>query len=192
MSQADRPRAVIDCDIIYSRVLHDLMGRVASRLELLQLAWSNELLAEAKRTLMQRKGLTEDAAQRWVEYLTANFPDGETDITQALGSTEIRSLSEDHDDLHVCALAIASDSKYLFTHDHGYLRDRLARHGIEVTDPDSFLTSTLEDQPEAMLELLELQARTWAGGRPVTELLDALERAGTGAFANTARRLASE
>ena len=191
MSGADRPRAVVDCDIIYSRVLHDLMGRVAARLELLQLVWSQELLAEAKQTLMQRKGLAADAAQRWVDYLTASFPDGETDITQALRSTELRSLSEDPDDLHVCALAIASSSRYLFTHDRGYLRERLNRRGIEVTEPDTFLTAALEDQPQAMLELLELQASTWAGGRPVAELLDALERARTGVFANTARHLLS-
>ena len=112
--------------------------------------------------------------------------------SKALRSAELRSLSEDPDDLHVCALAIASGSTYLFTHDRGYLRERLNQHGIEVTEPDTFLTSALEDQPQAMLELLELQASTWAGGRPVTELLDALERADTSVFANTARHLLSE
>lgn len=75
MSHTDRRRAVIDCDITYSRVLHDLMGRIAARFEL--------------------------------------------------------------------------------------------------------------------LVLLELQASTWAGGRPVAELLDALERAGAEAFADAARRLVS-
>lgn len=189
MSGADRPRAVIDCDIIYSRVLHDLMGRVAARLELLELVWSQELLSEARQTLMRRKGLAADAAQRWVDYLTANFPDGETDITQALRSAELRSLSEDPDDLHVCALAIASNASYLFTHDRGYLRARLGAHGIAVTGPDTFLTAALEDQPQAMLELLDLQAGTWAGGRPVAELLNAPERAGVRAFADNSRRL---
>lgn len=158
-------------------------------MRLLELVWSRELLTEAKRTLIQRKGLAEDAAQRWVDYLTENFPDRETDITQALSSTELGSLSDDPDDHHVCALAIASDARYLFTHDRGYLRAPLEAHGIEVTDPDTFLTGALEDQPQAMLDLLELQARTWAGGRSITELLDALERAGAGTFASCARRL---
>jgi len=135
--------------------LISMNSRVAARLELLQLVWSRELLSEAKQTLMQRKGLSADTAQRWVDYLTANFPEGETDITQALKSAQRSPLTSDPDDLHVCALAIASGSKYLFTHDRGYLHDRLSRHGIEVTDPDPFLAS-LEDQPEAMLERLML------------------------------------
>jgi predicted nucleic acid-binding protein len=183
------PRAVIDADIIYSRVLHDLMGRVAGRLELLELVWSRELLAEAKQALMQRKGLAEDAAQRWVDYLPRNFPDGETSIEQALRSAELDALTTDPGDRHVCALAIASDARYLFTHDRGYLRDRLARHGVQVTEPDTFLAAALEDQTQGMLDLLELQASNWAGGRPIAELIDALERAGAVIFASKASRL---
>lgn len=188
MSGADPPpRAVIDVDIIYSRVLHDLMGRVADDLGLLNLVWSQELLAEAKQTLIERKGLAENAAQRWVGYLSDNFPNGEVSIEEALRSAELASLTTDPDDRHVCALAIASDASYLFTHDRGYLADRLAAHGIEVTNPDTFLAMTFESQPLAMLDLLKLQASLWAGGRPIAELLDALERAGAVTFAEMAR-----
>lgn len=190
MSHADPPpRAVIDADIIYSRVLHELMGRAARDLELLELVWSRELLAETKRALIQRKGLDEDAAERWVSYLREKFPDGETDITQTLRSAELDALTSDPYDRHVCALAIASGAAHLFTHDRGYLVDGLASHGVEVTDPDSFLVCALEEQPQALLELLELQADLWGGGRPIAELLDALERAGAVALAERARSL---
>lgn len=188
MSHRDPPRAVLDADIIYSRVLHELMGRVAKRLRLLNLVWSEELLAEAKRALVQRKGLTDDVAQRWVDYLSENFSAGRIDIGEALTSVELDALTSDPGDRHVCALVIASDAHYLFTHDRGYLRDRLTAHGIAVTDPDSFLVNALDDQPEGMLGLLELQASTWAGGRTIEELLDAIARAGAGRFASKARR----
>jgi predicted nucleic acid-binding protein len=187
VSRAEPPRAILDADIIYSRVLHDLMGRVAGRLGVLDFVWSWELLAETKRVLMQRKGLADDAAQRWVDYLPMNFPNGETDISRTLHSAELDALTTDPDDRHVCALAIASDADYLFTHDRGYLADRLAAHGIKVTDPDTFLATTFESQPQAMLELLKLQASLWAGGRPIAELLDALERAGAVTVAEMAR-----
>ncbi|MGH2912757.1 MAG: PIN domain-containing protein [Solirubrobacteraceae bacterium] len=187
MSRAEPPRAILDADIIYSRVLHDLMGRVAGRLGLLDLVWSEELLTETKRVLMQRKGLTDDAAQRWVSYLHMNFPDGETDISQTPRTAELDALTTDPDDRHVCALAIASDADYLFTHDRGYLADRLATHGVEVTHPDPFLAVAFESQPQAMLDLLKLQASLWAGGRPIAELLDALERAGAVTVAEMAR-----
>lgn len=190
MSRSDSPpRAVIDADIIFSRVLHELMGRVADEMGLLDLVWSRELLAEAKQALMQRKGLDDDTAQRWVDYLSEHFPDGETDVTQTPRSAQLDALTSDPGDRHVCALAIASDAAYLFTHDRGYLADGLASHGVAVTDPDSFLASVLADQPQALLELLEQQASTWAGGRPVAELLDALERAGAVTIAERARSL---
>lgn len=44
MSRTGPPRAVLDSDIVFSRVLHELMGRVAKRLGLLNLVWSQELL----------------------------------------------------------------------------------------------------------------------------------------------------
>jgi predicted nucleic acid-binding protein len=188
VSRADPPpRAVIDADIVYSRVLHDLMGRVADDLGLLSLVWSRELLAEAEQALMERKGLAADAAQRWVGYLSENFPDGETSIQEALLSSKPDALTTDPDDRHVCALAIASDADYLFTHDRGYLADGLAAHGVEVIEPDSFLASAFEEQPQAMLDLLKLQASLWASGRPIAELLDALERAGAPTLAEMAR-----
>jgi hypothetical protein len=41
------PRAVLDTDVIYSRVLHELIGRLAYQERLLTLIWSDELLNEA-------------------------------------------------------------------------------------------------------------------------------------------------
>lgn len=187
MSRTGAPRAVLDSDILFSRVLHELMGRVAKRLELLDLVWSEELLAEARRSLVEKKGLSADAAARWVGYLPRNFPDGETDLSGAATSVDLDALTDDPDDHHVCRLAIASGAAYLFTHDRGYLRAALQGHGVEVTTPDSFLAATFDESPEGFLDLLERQAADWAGGRPVSELLAAIERAGAAGFAGTAR-----
>ncbi len=187
MSRTGPPRAVLDSDIVFSRVLHELMGRVARRLELLDLVWSKELLAEARGSLIEKKGLSEDAAARWVGYLPQNFPDGEADLSGAATSVELSALTDDPDDHHVCRLAIASGAAYLFTHDRGYLRAALYGHGIEVTAPDAFLAAAFDEAPEGFLDLLERQAADWAGGQPIDELLAAIERAGAGNFADKAR-----
>lgn len=186
MSQADPPRAVLDADIIYSRVLHELMGRVADDLRLLDLVWSEDLLAEARRSLTQKKNLTEEVATRWVDYLPKNFPDGRTDVAGA-PDVDVDALTDDPDDHHVCALAIASGASYLFTHDRGYLREALGGLGVEVLAPDPFLVAAFEADSEGFLEIVELQAGGWAGGRPVTELLAAIERAGAESFADKMR-----
>ena len=186
MSQADPPRAVLDADIIYSRVLHELMGRVADDLRLLDLVWSDDLLTEARRSLVEKKGLTEEVATRWVDYPPRNFPDGRTDVAGA-GTADFDALTVDSDDHHVCALAIASRASYLFTHDRGYLREALRGQGVEVTAPDPFLVAAFDADPEGFLELVELQAGGWAGGRPIKELLAAIERAGAEHFAGKVR-----
>jgi hypothetical protein len=65
VSEHRRPRAVLDTDIIFSRVLHELMGRLAAELRLLDLFWSEQLLAEAQSSLVEKKQLPAESAQRW-------------------------------------------------------------------------------------------------------------------------------
>lgn len=136
---------------------------------------------------MQRKGLTEDAARRWTEYISRNFPDGHVKLDEVPSTIDFGNLTIDSEDIHVCALAVASGADYLFTHDRGYLREGLLQHGVEVLAPEQFLVPAFDSDAQGMLDLLELQASTWAGGRPVGELLDAIERAGAPVFANKAK-----
>jgi predicted nucleic acid-binding protein len=187
LSDAGRvPRAVLDTDILFSRVLHDLFGRLALRLRLFDLLWSEELLAEAESKLIEEKTLSAEAAKRWVGYLVDSFPAGrvEIDAPTALNLTE---LTVDPDDHHVCALAVAGDADYLITRDQGYSPDGLRGRGVEVVAPDDLLCRALDDQSQAVLDVLELQARDWGGGRPVAVLLEAFERAGAPDFATRVR-----
>jgi predicted nucleic acid-binding protein len=187
VSDAGRPAAVLDADIIYSRVLHDLIGRTASDLRVLSLFWSDELLAETREVLLENKGLSPASAQRWVDYLPRNFPAGKVEIAQVLASTDFSDLTSDPGDHHVCALVIASRAKYLFTHDRGYLHDGLQRYGVAVITPDQFLAPLLDADSQRMLAVLERQANAWAGGRTIEDLIDAIERAGAPTFAAKVR-----
>jgi predicted nucleic acid-binding protein len=188
LSDARRvPRAVLDTDIVFSRVLHDLFGRLGLHLRLFDLLWSDELLAEARRKLIEEKTLSSAVAERWAGLLAENFPVGRVEISDALAELGFAELTADPGDHHVCALAVAGDADYLITHDQGYLPDGLRAHGVEVVAPDDLLCRFLGDQPQAVLEVLELQAGDWGGGRPVAALLEALERAGAVDFAGRAR-----
>jgi predicted nucleic acid-binding protein len=181
------PRAILDSDVIYSRVLHELVGRLAHQERLLTLIWSEELLSEAHRTLVTRKGVSEAVAERWVGHLREAFPDQCIDTSKIPSEIDFDSLTSDPDDHHVCALAIAGQAALLLSHDRGYLRDGLAAHGVEVIAPDAYLISVLHDDPEAVIGALQSQASVWGGGRPIDELLDTLERAGASTFVSRAR-----
>ncbi len=182
------PRAVLDTDVIFSRVLHELLGRIASELRLLTPIWSDELLTEAERVLVEKKPMPEAAARRWVGYLREAFPAGRVELAGPPWAAQLAELTADPDDQHICALAVAGNADLLLTSDRGYLRDPLSRHGIDVQVPDGFLGAAFDEQPSALLGLLRSQAAAWGGGRPIEELLDAIQRGGAWSFADKARR----
>jgi hypothetical protein len=132
---------------------------------------------------MTHKGLNEHVADRWVGYIRLSFPDGRTSIADALRAHDVAAMTRDPDDQHVCALALAAGARYLFTHDRGYLAGSLAAHGIRVLRPDAFLVTVFDDEPDAIIDVLRIQAHQWAGGRSVDELVDALSRANAPIFA---------
>jgi hypothetical protein len=56
-----------------------------------------------------------------------------------------------------------------------------------TSDPAGQHVCALDQEPDAVVRVVELQAASWGGGRPVGELLDAIERAGAITFAAEAR-----
>jgi predicted nucleic acid-binding protein len=186
------PRAILDSDVIFSRVLHELFGRVAAEARLLDLIWSVPLLAEAERVLVERKPVPPEVAARWVGYLREAFPQGEVDISRLDPTIDLATLTSDPDDQHVCALAIVGEADYLFSFDRGYLRKELAAHGVNVLSPDVFLSAQIDDEPEALRTVITEQAAVWGGGKDIGELLDAYERAKAPVLAGKARVLFEE
>lgn len=183
------PRAVLDTDVIYSRVLHELCGRAALEGLIMTVLWSEELIAEAREALIRGKGIPEAAAERWAGHLKREFPDGRIDLSTLPADTDVSRLTSDPDDEHVCALAVAGQADYLLSFDRGYHRRRLSRLGVSVISPDHFLADQLVPEPQLLKRILEAQAGAWGGGRPPGELIDALERAGAERLAAAARRL---
>jgi len=190
LSEPARPlRTVLDTDVVFSRVLHELLGRIAAELRMLTLIWSNELISEIERVLIERKPMSPEAARRWAGYLRDAFPDERVDVTRLPPDVDLGQLTRDPGDEHVCALAIAGRADLLLTMDRGYLAPGLREHGIDVRKPDEFLTDVFVEEPVAVLDALRAQADVWGGGRPLEALLDALDRAQANGFAARARAM---
>jgi len=191
LSERWPPRAVLDSDVIFSRVLYELLGRLALQQRLLTLIWSDELLAEAERVLTERKPLPAPVAAQWVGYLRDAFPHERVDLGAAPADIVLSSLTTDSNDEHVCALAVAGDADLLLTFDLGYVHDQLQAHGVVVLDPDTYLTELLAEEPDAVLASVTATARAWGGGRSVAELTEAFVRARAEQFAARLRVAAS-
>jgi hypothetical protein len=103
------PRAALDSNVIFSRVLHELFGRVAAEARLLDLFWGEPLLTEAERVLIERKPVPPRVAARWVSYPRQAFPGGEVDINKLDPAIDLATLTSDSDDQHICAVAILAE-----------------------------------------------------------------------------------
>jgi hypothetical protein len=89
------PRAVLDTNVIYSRVLHELIGRLAYQERLLTLIWSDELLSEAERTLVTDKPVPQQVAERWVNYMRQAFPDQRVETEHLPADLDLTTLTTD-------------------------------------------------------------------------------------------------
>lgn len=184
------PRAILDSDIVFSRVLHELFARLALAGGFLTLIWSDELLAEAERALIEKKQLPADRAAAWVGLLKTHFPAGRVDPASLAPAVNISELTRDPDDEHVCALALAGNVEYLFTFDRGYLHAALLDRGVRVLSPDVFLSALIDQEPESFVDILRRQRAVWTGEqRTLAELIDAFEHARCPMFAKKAREL---
>ncbi|MFI4977877.1 MAG: putative toxin-antitoxin system toxin component, PIN family [Solirubrobacterales bacterium] len=184
-------KAVLDSNVLFSRVLHELLGRLASTGGLLELIWSEELVRETTRVLMEDKGLEREDAEVWVGFMTDAFPFGRVDISQIPPGLDLSTLTSDDDDQHVCALAVAGGADYILTFDKSFDVEALRALGIDVAAPDVFLSKAIDEEPELFRDILIEQAAAW-GGRSIEELIDAIERAGAPVFAAKARKLFTE
>jgi predicted nucleic acid-binding protein len=179
---------VLDSDVIYSRVLHELMGRLAHDARLFDLIWSDELIAEARRVLIEYKGLDVPVAGGSATLRTA-FPAGRVDPRPLPAEVDLANFTRDPDDEFVCALAIAGRARLLFTFDRGYLQPALEAFGVEVHNPNAWFVDVIDQEPAVFTTLVPRQAASWGGGRSVEELLEAFERASVPVFASKARAL---
>jgi predicted nucleic acid-binding protein len=188
------PTVVLDTNVIFSRVLHELLGRAATTGNLLEFLWSDELVQESTRVLIEQKGLSHEHAQLWVALMTDAFPAGRVDISKIPPDLDLSTLTSDEDDHHISALAVAGSADFILTFDKKFNLDALQALGIQAIEPDVFLSAAIDDDPDSFREILVEQAAAWAPrtpqpGRTIEELIDAIERTSTPIFAAKARKL---
>ena len=114
--------------------------------------WSDEIIAEWTRNLIQNKPHLEEKVRRTEELIRQSFPDamvsGYEDLVDALELP-------DADDRHVLAVAIKCGAEYIVTEN---LRDfpsrKISKYDVEVGTADAFLTGTFDLFPvEAISDL---------------------------------------
>jgi predicted nucleic acid-binding protein len=167
--------AVLDANTLYPFSLRDTLLRLAE-LELYTPLWSERILEEMRRNLVERQ-ISEEQADRLAAAMRDAFEEAEVD------ANEIERLepemTNDPKDRHVLAAAVAAGSELIVTFNlDDFPAPACEPLGVAAIHPDDFLLDLHGLGPGSVQAALEQQAADLNPPWPLNQLLDALEIAG--------------
>jgi hypothetical protein len=146
--------AILDACVIIPAPLNATLLR-AAQAGLYRVLWSDEILEEARRNLVE-SGLTDEpGARRRIAAMRAAFPDALVTGYQPM----TQQLPIDAKDRHVLAAAVVGGAPEIVTFNlRHFPRSALSPFGIAAISPDGFLSRLLAERPKVMLEVIVRQA----------------------------------
>jgi hypothetical protein len=149
------PVVVLDACVLANQTVADLMLRLAEDPPLIWPGWSEEILAEVRRT-HRKLGWPDSLAESWQTDVSACFPEAAFDPPPGL----LPRLRNQAKDRHVLGTAIASKAETIVTFN---LRDfppaALSPWGIQAKHPDAFVVEILRRHPTETLQKVQGMVR---------------------------------
>jgi predicted nucleic acid-binding protein len=176
--------ALLDANVLIPNLLRDTLLRIAER-GLYRPLWSAQILDETRRNVLR---LRPDVDQHRLRRTFDNMNEAFEDALVSGHETIIESMTNDPKDRHVLAAAVVGRADVIVTFNlKDFPVDSVAPYDIEVQHPDTFLSHQYDLAPRAVSEVLrEQSADTRRPPLTVTDLLEALKRAGAEGFAELA------
>lgn len=149
-----KPIAFIDANVLVPYNLMSLLLTMADH-GLMEVRWSEKVLEETRRALIDRIGVEPDLADRRIAAMSRAFPEA---LVDASGVTE-ENLDCHPKDRHVLAAAIAAAATHLVT---ANLKDFPAREmerlGIRLVHPEQFLLAIMAQDIEGIRDAVDEDA----------------------------------
>lgn len=133
--------------------------------------WSNEILDELRRTLLEKLGRSREQVDHLLAELNVHFADARVDGFETLVSL----MTNDPADRHVIAAAVKCGAEAIVTFNLRHFPDTaLDAWNIEAQHPDEFLVHLYHLNPDLMINILHEQAAFI--GRTLAKLLAVLKQ----------------
>ncbi|MDR1187954.1 MAG: PIN domain-containing protein [Bifidobacteriaceae bacterium] len=127
--------AVLDACVLVPIALCDVLLELADA-QLFKPLWSETILAETRRTLVRKRGLPVERAERRLAHMRTAQPDALVTGFEHL----ITAMTNDPKDRHVLAAAVRARSKMIVTENLAdFPPESVTPHGISVITADVFL-----------------------------------------------------
>jgi hypothetical protein len=128
--------AVLDACVLANYPVCDLFLRLAETPRLYVPHWSEQILAEVRRTHIEKLAWPENIADSWQRAVRTHFPEAMVNGHEPY----IEIVKNEAKDRHVAASAIQSKCEVIVTFNlKDFPRDALAPHGIRAEHPSEFL-----------------------------------------------------
>ncbi|MFK0002334.1 PIN domain-containing protein [Paenarthrobacter sp. NPDC090522] len=151
---------LLDACVLLPYHLCDLLLRLGET-DIYQPLWSDELLGEVRRNLVQAFDRTEQQATRRIDQMQQAFPHAMVVGFEGL----IPAMTNDSKDRHVLAAAVHGQAALIVTANlKDFPAQALALYGIEAVHPDDFLLDQLDLYPRQTMQCLREQRAAY--GRP--------------------------
>lgn len=161
-------KVVVDACVLFRAAIRDTLLRAAEK-RLYQVYWSEMILEELKRNLIETGKTNSQQADRLVMAISQAFPDAIVQNFEPL----ISLMNNDQKDRHVLAAAVKAEAQIIVTSNLTDFPDHtLSPFRIKARSPDQFLTYLFSHKPQMMKEVLSEQAAQMK--RPAKTVSDVL------------------
>jgi predicted nucleic acid-binding protein len=162
---------VLDACVLANYGVANLLLLLAEKPRLCRPLWSDEILAETRRTQVGKLGWEERLADRFQAQLRSQFPESMVTGYEHL----LRECVNDPKDRHVLACAIHSGAELVLTFNlKDFKEEALAPWGIAAVHPQDYLLTLFELEP--LLVMHQLGAISQKRGMAVEDHLIDLGR----------------
>jgi predicted nucleic acid-binding protein len=152
---------------LYPFTIHDVLLQAAAN-GFYQVYWSEVILDEALRNLVEDGRTSEDKAARLVATMRRGFPEAQVRDFESL----IPSMRNDEKDRHVVAAAVKAGAQVIVTSNTRDFYDLPS--GIEIQTPDEFLSNLFDLDRPRIGGLETLAQRYQKPPMEIPRILDAL------------------
>lgn len=164
-------RVVLDACVLIPMPLADTLLRMAETPRLYLPRWSQRIMDEVTRSLIQKWNMPLEKAQRREGELRRHFPEAWIEDFEPL----IESMTNDPDDRHVLAAAVRAHADLIVTYNRRHFpATSRETWEIEVQGPSTFLRGLYD--LDAGLFVGKLHEQAAAVGVSLTRLLQALAK----------------
>jgi len=181
-------RVYPDTNVLYPISIADLLLRLGD-VFIHQVVWSEDLLGEVERVLIEHKALAPDRAAYFCDCIRSAFPDGEVPRSRYAHLIDSRTGTDPADHVHSAAVASGAATVLLTSNIDDFPDIDLG--GARRLTPDTYFVELLDAFPNEVLAVVEDMGSQRREPQDVDATLEALQRAGLQQFTTEARKLLS-